>query len=687
VGTDKIVIFPIIHGEGGGSGSGGSSAGNGGEGQSGEGSAARPAGGGAIGAEAGAGDGGQSGQGTGGGAQGGSEAPPESDIGGGRGGSESGSGHAGAGSPGEGLGGNPASPDGDNVNPGAAAGNNSNVPGMEIPGGNADPGTAALGLPDLSITQKAADIPAAMVKTNTADWTVAIELGATLPGRADQPRGEGVENQLPQLLALAKETEGKSINFVVHAERVADPDNKPIYDGSDIPSVQNAEAASALQQNKAVTERYFIHDGKIDELPTVTYGNAESDIVGLLQDAGTVAPSEKLGLVIQSHGGGKSGVDFNIGSISLGDTRDAIATGLTMTDHQKLDLLDFDGCDMAEAKVISSTRAVANDVVASSAYEIANSHNDGQNLQAGMRALLADPTMTAGQFGDKLVQQAASGVDGVGADTSMQTLTNFDLTKYDNFDTAIGDFGTVLGTMTQDPANMKIIRADIDGTTAPATGNSEMSSNERDLRTFAQKILADGEAGHFSGDVKPLEDSARAVIASIDSMVTSTYGDKGHNYDTLGGVTAELPGSEILDSKTVAHEISPVHKIDAYAAKNIAEGPQLDSRDGFANAIDTMLINLPKSLKAEYPDEIQQIETADNGVRQAQDVTSYRAAIERLHQVTSAVDKGPMGQAAESTQYAAGMARYDQKLALAKPVERLAPNWTDFVTLERLQNQ
>jgi hypothetical protein len=579
------------------------------------------------------------------------------------------------------------------------------VPGAEarMPGAPAIPGGAASGTdatvsPDAGNVDPAMegaavdisartslDIPQSMIKNASAQWTVAIELGATLPGTDDQPLGAGVEHQLPQLLALAKETTGKPVNFVVHAQRLVDSAKEPVYDGSNITSVTNAEAKNALQAGTTETERYFIHDGKIDELPTVTYGDGASDIAGLLNDAGMAAPADKLALVIQSHGGGTGGIGTNIGSLSLNDTMDAIRTGLGQTFHDKLDLLDFDGCDMAEAKVMSASKDVANDVVASSVYEIANSKNDGQNLQAGMRALLADPSMTAGQFGDKLVQQAAAGVDGVGQDAAVQTLTNLNLTKYDDFNASLGNFGKALSASATNPDNMKVLKADIDNTPVPSTGYSEMNSNERDLKTFAQTVLADAEAGHLTGDVKPLEDSARALLTNLDGMVTSTYGDKGHNYDKLGGLTIALPGSEVTDSKRVARELSPVHQLDSYVAGNLAEGPQLDFQESVTNNFDSMLIKLPKALKQQFPDEIKQMQTADDAVRNAPDVTSYSAALAHLHDVTTAVDSGPMGTAAMETPFVTGMAKVDQKASLAKPLERLAPDWTNFVSLERLQ--
>jgi hypothetical protein len=80
----------------------------------------------------------------------------------------------------------------------------------------------------------------------------------------------------------------------------------------------NASCTVGATENKrAIIERYFIHDGKIDRLPDAQYEDADEDIQALKQDAGDLAPSARLGLVVQSRGGGGAGITTNIGPFLL----------------------------------------------------------------------------------------------------------------------------------------------------------------------------------------------------------------------------------------------------------------------------------------------------------------------------------------------------------------------------------
>ena len=195
------------------------------------------------------------------------------------------------------------------------------------------------------------------------DWTVAVELGATLPGDPSNPKGWGAQAQLKELKKLAESTKGKSVNFMVHAEMPEDKkgnicDNKPDGDSS-------ACVTDAQNKNRAVTERFFIHDGKIEQLPDKKYKSGADSIKDLLAESGKLAPADKLGLIVQSHGMGTDGIATNLGETSLDGTIGAIKDGLKKTGHEKLDLLDYDSCTMSDVKVLSKSENVARDVVAS----------------------------------------------------------------------------------------------------------------------------------------------------------------------------------------------------------------------------------------------------------------------------------------------------------------------------------
>lgn len=225
--------------------------------------------------------------------------------------------------------------------------------------------------PQLAFTTKLDNCPGrtsdVAAKPATKDWTVAIELGASVPGYESHPKSWGAERQLEELQKLAKQTEGKSVNFIIHAELPVDAKGKPCDLGDVSKDAQCTTRAESA--NRARTQRYFIHDGKIEQLPDAKYKDGGDDIKSLLQDAAKLAPSEKLGLIVQSHGLGSDGIATNLGRISLNKTVDSIKAGLKESHRKDLDLLDFDACDMGAAKVMDKIHDIAKDVVASAAAE------------------------------------------------------------------------------------------------------------------------------------------------------------------------------------------------------------------------------------------------------------------------------------------------------------------------------
>lgn len=67
---------------------------------------------------------------------------------------------------------------------------------------------------------------------------------------------------------------------------------------------------------------------------------------------------------------------------------ETIDKGLKGSGHDKLDLLNFNSCDMATATVLDKVGQVAKNVVASAATELGTKTNDGQNMPAAFQALM-----------------------------------------------------------------------------------------------------------------------------------------------------------------------------------------------------------------------------------------------------------------------------------------------------------
>jgi len=146
-------------------------------------------------------------------------------------------------------------------------------------------------------------------------WTVAILLSANQTDHADRTEIWNGDRQLRELQKLAKKTDGQLVNFMVHADHVCGSKEKPCHQA--YADYDGACLAGAAETERAITERYFIHDGKIDRLADAKYRDATEDIKALMHDAGKLAPSARLGLVVQSHAAGSQGITTNIGPFLL----------------------------------------------------------------------------------------------------------------------------------------------------------------------------------------------------------------------------------------------------------------------------------------------------------------------------------------------------------------------------------
>lgn len=467
------------------------------------------------------------------------------------------------------------------------------------------------------------------------DWTIAVHLAGTLPGDKDRPQSFGAERQLEEMKRLAKETEGKSVNFVVHAERLVD--NQGNLCEVMPHNSQKADCFSnAVDAHRERTERYFIHDGKIEELPEVKYKTAEDNLAGLLKDAGKLAPADKIGLFVQSHGVGSDGLDTNQGKISLKHTVAAIENGLKGSGHDKLDILDFNACDMGTAKVLDQTGKVAKDVVASAAAELATNTNDAQNMPAAFRALMDNSKMSGKELGEKIVQQSSEGKSGEGLQNAVKTLANFDMDKYVDFKKELDRFGSSLADASLDPANLRVIKGAIDKTTVPESGAPDFEAHDRDVKHFANNILEAVRAGKFKGDTSGIEQSANDLLKSYDSMATAQFGEKTSKYDQLGGLTVHLPGKEITDSRETARLLSPFNQISAGAKQVLEEGVQYSDRPKLIKSIDMQMKEIANEFGPMSPRNQHAIAAARHAIEKAKSDAELTAGLKALQKAGEA---------------------------------------------------
>jgi hypothetical protein len=508
------------------------------------------------------------------------------------------------------------------------------------------------------------------------DWTVAVELGATLPGDPTNPKGWGAQAQLKELKKLAESTKGKSVNFVVHAEMPEDKkgdicDNKP--DGESSACVTDAQS-----KNRAVTERFFIHDGKIEQLPDKKYKNGADSIKDLLAESGKLAPADKLGLIMQSHGMGTDGIATNLGEVSLDGTIGAIKDGLKKTGHEILDLLDYDSCTMSDVKVLSKSEKVATDLVASAAVEGVGKNSDGQNLGAALGSVLEKSKMSGQEFGDSIVEQAKAGKDGKGDDQSIDTLANFNMSHFSDFKTNLDKFGTELSTIAKSGQNMKQLVQDVEKAEAPSTGDPNNPPMNRDLKSFANTILDDIKAGHLKGDTKALEDAANKLIGSFDEMATNQFVNKEAGYKNGGGLTTEIPGKDALDRRELAKGDSPLTTV-----KQMTETPldkiEFTDKQQLLKMLEEPMNRLDHGWSKRHPGELNQLHNKINEIAKSKDLAGMKTAVENLKDFATKLDDGPLGNQTREDMFK--QSKFRQQELLDTPPQKVSPDWDKFIAV------
>lgn len=467
------------------------------------------------------------------------------------------------------------------------------------------------------------------------EWTIAVELAATLPGGKDNPNGYGADNKLKYLKQLAAETAGKPVSFVVHAERTVDSkgnlchrEDKPLSD-------EKAAACDikAEEKGRQRTERYFIHDGKIEQLPDSTARNEKDSVKGLLKDAQELSPSNKIGLIIQSHGAGSDGIKTNRGELSLDKLSGSIKEGLAGSGHDKLDILDFDACNMGSVSVLNKLSSVSKNVVASAASEAAKDtgeRGDGQNISAALRSLLSNPSQSGREFASGIVEQARAGENGEGKQNNTVTLASFDMEKYQDFKQSLDKFGQQLTHALSDKNSRDQIKQIIEQSVRPETEAPETESHERDLRSFAQNTLAAIESGKLKPSDRGLEEASREFLKSLDTLESNHFGEKTRGYEELAGLTANIPGKEALDRREVGRLLSPLHETAGELKKLLDEDLKFTDKKDVLEQLKGMTKDLYQALEGDPGNPVGKLRQAEKSISAASDLPELVSSIEKM---------------------------------------------------------
>ncbi len=212
-------------------------------------------------------------------------------------------------------------------------------------------------------------------------------------------------------------------------------------------------------------------------------------------------------LIISDHGASWPGIGPDEGSdydvLDLEEITGAISSGLEEAGVDKLDLLGFDACLMANYEVASAVAPLADRMVASQELE------PGHGWDYGSLQLLADdPDASADDFGKEILAGFSSQAEEQGTQDQI-TLSMIDLTKMDQVDDAVGGFANALATGGEE--------------VAPAVGQSEATTLAfgKNPDETQDKHLSDlGLLATAIGAAAPdVADEADAVVDALDAAV------------------------------------------------------------------------------------------------------------------------------------------------------------------------
>jgi hypothetical protein len=233
------------------------------------------------------------------------------------------------------------------------------------------------------------------------------------------------------------------------------------------------------------------------------------------------------------------------------------------------------------------------------------------------------------------VEQARSGKNGKDGDNTTPTLSSFDMSQYDQFKESFDKFGTELSRAMQDKKLQSGIRNAVDATPIAPDGRSEEKSHFRDLKFFAQNVVA-----LMGSDAPALGDSARQLLQSFDRFAVSQFGEKTQGQENVGGLSVKLPGKEIVDRKEVGRIMSPLHQL----GKDLqdASGQGSTRQNDTVERIDASLGEVAR-LASTRAAEMKELENAFINVASAKSNEEFQSGIEQMTRMVGAQEKSKFG--------------------------------------------
>jgi hypothetical protein len=390
------------------------------------------------------------------------------------------------------------------------------------------------------------------------EWTFAIDL--TLNSQSSNQYGHiGAEEKSAWLKAFAAQTKNKPIALVV---QVHHPDS---------------------QDTHGRTERYVIRNGRWQPLAPPEQDDPAANLGDLLEVAGSRYPSNKLGLLVFSHGFAYQGLGTdNGGKINMSQLSASVDSALTHLDRPKLDIVGYDNCLMGEADVLSTTKRFAKRVVASP--ELLPCHDEqacGLDLTGWFGKLVEQPDMTANEFGNAIVEVTRANAPKFKSSNSPSFVGNYGLgASFETFESSLNKFGNDLA---------KAIDCTIHGREklqelADETQNYDryfwntLEIHPKDLVDFVQRVKSSIASGAIQDQTGELNQDADAILNSYSLVLggsyASPYYDAMHSepspifmgsrpkeenlpYDKLGGLSVFLPNKASAKKLKADLEVNP----------------------------------------------------------------------------------------------------------------------------------
>ncbi len=474
--------------------------------------------------------------------------------------------------------------------------------------------------------------PKSTPEVEKRDWTVMVNLSTRLKVGSVE---SGADNKLTQLKELADSTKGKSIAIVAQLTE-KNPDYKPDSD-----------------QSEFLVKRYMIKDGAFNEVEKKNSEGPAKDLEDLISSAAKLAPSEKIALIQQSHGGGAKGVKQDNGMVSLDQFHEALKNGLASSGRNKFDLVDFDSCIMGQDSVVTTMADVAKELVASeettSSFQKGPNEKslaaDSQNLKAPLEKLVSNTKMNGDDLANTFVECAKNGAnDGKREDGSVvrgtDTLAHYDTESAEKLKQAQDQFGTELAAAIKDPKVRDTVAKIIESTPRMVASikveKLRDGCENRDLKTFAsliQEAVKDGKIPDSSGK---LASAAENVTKAIDTTVENKHAKNGIlNYEDMGGLSAFLPSDIFRDSLAQAKLGTPLAFFSSVAsgfADAEAKHPDRTKEIQFTTTkqLNQFYESLKGKLGTEDPKQLAPIKAELDALNQATTAKEFREHLNAL---------------------------------------------------------